>query len=130
MKRCPKIKKALVHAFFGAAFMAAFLFSSGAEAQLLLVFCVMALYAAPMAYTLFVIKRYEVEGVRGFILSDLLYAFFPSLLSAALFELIYAAAASLPGFLTGIGTLIFIGTAFLMTVLFWLLYFLAYLRYR
>lgn len=90
----------------------------------------MALYAAPMAYTLFVIKRYEVEGVRGFILSDLLYAFFPSLLSAALFELIYAAAASLPGFLTGIGTLIFIGTAFLMTVLFWLLYFLAYLRYR
>lgn len=117
-----KILKSIYGAVIGVAYQLSFQLSQSVGVQIWLIFLTVTLYALPMLANIEIIKRYETDGIKKFILSDLLFLFSPAIITSVLTELVYGALSSVPDYTNGMGSAIFLCVTVLLTPSFWLIY--------
>lgn len=130
LKSRTNLIKCIYSAVVGGAFQLSFRLPSDLVTQIILIFISGLLFSIPFIINVQTIKIYRVEGIKGFIISDMLFAFAPAVISAVFAEVVYILFKDIPDYSKGMGSIMFIAIALLLMLCFWLGYLLTNAIYK
>ena len=124
------IYKAVYAALTGIAFQLAFQLPKDIITQTVLLLISSVLYVVPFIVNVEIIKHYETNGIKPFLLKDTILVFLPAALASVITEMICGVLSNTEGELSGMGTFIFIGIGLFTMLAFWLAYLIFNLTYK
>ena len=125
-----KTLKAVYSGFTGISFMLSFVLPTDITAQVVLLLISAVLYVVPFIVNVETIKHYEINGIKAFIVEDLLLVMLPAVVLAVVTEMIYNGVSTREVVLAGMGSFIFIGIALFTMLAFWIAYLVFNITYK
>ncbi len=123
--------RAIYGAICGIFFQLAFQLPQTMIGQTVLIFCVMFAYLVPSVITVEYIKSHVINGIKPFMFDESVFFCPSAFLTCVVVELVFSAVrANAEIDFSGMGTLIFVGAGALLTVAFWLVYFIIDKAYK